>query len=69
MTRVVIFHSERFDLVSYGGGTAYALHDNIDKRSMFVQGDDAEIFRAEYDALPDDFPYDDFCAEQLAIRE
>lgn len=68
MTRVVIFHSARFGLVSYGNGEAYAVHDNENKRSMFVQGDEATDFRAEFDAWPEDIPTDDFCAEQLAIR-
>lgn len=68
MTRVVIFHSARFDIVSYGNGEAYAVHDNPEKRSMFVQGDEATEFRAEFDAWPADLPIDDFCEEQLAIR-
>lgn len=66
MYRVTIFHSERYDLVSYGNGLSYAVHDNKAKVSAFVQGDDAAAFREEFDAWPGD--YADFCAEQIAIR-
>lgn len=69
MKRAVVYHSERFDLVSYGNGLAYALHDNIMRKSMFVQGDDATAFRDEWNAYPEDLPFDDFFVEQLAIRE
>lgn len=72
MTSVVIYHSDRFDVVSYGNGFSYAVHDNITQRSMFVEGDDAAQFRAELDDFERVFPeapYDDFYAEQLAIRE
>lgn len=72
MTRTIIFHSDRFDLVSYGNGTAYAVHDNIERRSMFVQDDDASEFREEmeaYEAAFPDLPTDVFLEEQLALRE
>jgi hypothetical protein len=72
MTRTVIFHSDRFDLVSYGNGLSYALHDNIAQTSMFVQDDDAAAFRDETGAFGKtcpEAPYDSFFAEQLAIRE
>lgn len=68
MKRAIIFHSDQYDLVSYGNGASYALHDNIGKRSFFVQyGDEATEFRNEFEAWPGQ--YDDFCAEQFAIRE
>jgi hypothetical protein len=72
MTHTIIFHSDRFDVVSYGNGLSYAVHDNINKRSMFVHGDDATQFRKELEAFEiadPEKPYDDFYAEQLAIRE
>jgi len=67
MKRVTIFHNDRYDLVSYGNGLGYAVHDNVAKVSAFVQGDDANEFREEYEAWPGD--YADFCAEQIAIRQ
>jgi hypothetical protein len=67
MTRVTIFHSPRYDIISYGNGLSYTIHDNEAKVSAFVQGDDAIEFRAEFDAWPGD--YNDFCDEQIAIRE
>lgn len=72
MTRIIVYHSARFDLVSYGNGMSYALHDNARKVSAFVQGDDAADFRAEWEAYEAAFPegaLDDFFAEQIAIRE
>lgn len=72
MTRTIIFHSERFDVVSYGNGVSYAVHDNIARKSMFVDGDDAAEFREELEAFEEAFPerhYDEFYSEQLAIRE
>jgi hypothetical protein len=72
MTRVTIYHSNRFDVVSYGNGLSYAIHDNIRRVSAFVQGDDAADFRDELEAWENAFPetcYDEFYAEQIAIRE
>lgn len=63
MTRAIIFHSDRYDIVSYGNGTAYAVHDNKAKVSAFVQGDDALDFSAEFNAWRGE--YDDFCREQI----
>ena len=68
MTRVTIFHSARYDLVSVGNGLAYEVHDNKLHVSTFVQGDDASDFRAEFDAFPEDVPLEAFCEEQIAIR-
>ena len=68
MTRVTIFHSARYDLVSVGNGLAYEVHDNKLRVSAFIQGDDASDFRAEFDSLPDEYPYEAFCEEQIAIR-
>lgn len=72
MTRTLLYHSERFDVVSYGNGLSYAVHDNITRKSMFVQGEDAVAFREELETFERLFPktrYDEFYAEQLAIRE
>ena len=70
MRRATIFHSDRFDVVSYGNGLSYAIHDNINKTSAFIQGeDDVAQFRAELDSFPEDLPFDDFYAEQISIRE
>lgn len=72
MTRVTIYHSARFDVISYGNGLSYAIHDNINRVSAFVQGDDAIEFRRELEQWESLFPsthYDEFYAEQIAIRE
>ena len=72
MTRCIVYHSSVFDLVSYGNGIAYALHDNVNRKSLFVQGDDAAQFRDEwiaFESVCPDAPLDGFFAEQIAIRE
>lgn len=69
MTRITVYHSDHFDLVSYGNGSSYALHDNIKQTSMFVQGDDAIDFRDEWQSFANtcpEAPFDRFFAEQLA---
>lgn len=72
MTRTIIYHSDRFDVVSYGNGTSYAIHDNINKVSAFVESDEAEAFRDELEVWENLFPhthYDEFYVEQIAIRQ
>jgi len=69
MSRVVIYHSEAFDLVSYGNGLSYALHDNRNKKSLFVQGDDAAKFRRELDSWEANFPekpYDEIFSAMMS---
>lgn len=66
--RVTIFHSNKFDLVSYGNGLSYALHDNSNKKSLFVQGDDATDFRNIldlYETKNPEMPYDDIMTELM----
>lgn len=43
---VTVYEHNGWRLVSYGNGAAYTLHDDQHKRSVFFQGDDAEIFRS-----------------------
>jgi hypothetical protein len=40
--------TDRFTLVSYGNGMAYAMFNKKRETSFFVQGDDATAFRKEY---------------------
>lgn len=70
MSRVIVYHSDRFDLVSYGNGLSYELHDNASKQSVFVQGDDASAFREQWEAFENACPeasLDGFFAEQIAL--
>lgn len=69
MTRTHIYHSDKFDLVSYGNGLSYALHDNANKRSLFVQGDAAAQFRddvADWERIDPEKPYDEIYAEIMS---
>ena len=72
MNRTTIYHSERFDVVSYGNGLSYAIHDKISRKSGLAQGEDAAILRDELEAFERAFPerpYDEFYAEQLSAME
>jgi hypothetical protein len=69
MKRAKIFKTERIEVVSLGNGLAYEIHDNWDKVSAFVQGDDAAALRDELDCFPDGFPLEAFYLEQIAIRQ
>ena len=41
MTRIKIFASNRYTLISYGNGESYALHNHPAKKLMYIQGDNA----------------------------
>jgi len=64
MRRFIMENTNRFSLVSYGKGTAYALnqkpsndlqHDGL---QVFVQGDDALQFESEWESICNVFPND-----------
>ena len=66
--RVYVYHSRKYDLNCYGRGIAYALHDNIGKQSLFVEGDDAADFALALDHYENRFPeapFDDIMAELM----
>ena len=50
MTRIKIFASNRYTLISYGNGESYALHNHPAKKLMYIQGDNATTLRNEIDA-------------------
>jgi hypothetical protein len=61
-SRITIFSSELFDIVSYGNGYSYAFHNNKEKKSLFMQGEDAETFRNDIEAwenIDENMTYDD----------
>lgn len=49
MSKIVIFENERFRLTSFGNGLSYVLLHKQGCRDVFVQGDDATAFRAEFE--------------------
>lgn len=74
--RVRIFTSDKFDLISYGFGESYALHDRCGHRSLFVQGDDALRFCANLQSWEKAFPdksyneiMTELCEEYSAVME
>ncbi|MDE2096594.1 MAG: hypothetical protein KGL39_05050 [Patescibacteria group bacterium] len=76
MRRTILFQSDLFALVSYGGGTSYALHDHANKRSFFAQGDAAAELRREIESAERCFPdrpfdeiYRDLCAEYSDLMQ
>lgn len=50
MRQTTIAQSASFTLLSYGNGWAYLLANRALKRSVFLQDDDATLFRSELDA-------------------
>lgn len=51
-----IMESESFRLDSYGNGIGYLLANTRENRSIFVQGDSADEFRCQINALEDAHP-------------
>lgn len=51
MKSCIIHDLPDWRVTSYGNGLAYAIDHKPSGENMFVQGDDADIFRAEFDAL------------------
>lgn len=50
-TQCTIRKSASFELESLGNGAAYTLRDTVQRRSVFFQGDDADILRGEIDLI------------------
>jgi len=51
MKKVRIYNTLHHTIDSYGNGWAYELVHKADGRSVFVQNEDAQQFRAEIDAM------------------
>jgi hypothetical protein len=50
MRQVTIIDTADYTVTSYGNGVAYEFINKRAKRSVFVQGDDAEQLRADLDS-------------------
>lgn len=51
MRSCIIHDLPEWQVTSYGNGLAYAILHKLSGRDIFFQGDDADIFRDEFDAL------------------
>jgi hypothetical protein len=49
----VTFYEDGLEVTSYGNGTAYAVYNTVTGNELFVQGDDAMLFRTEVLEAPD----------------
>ncbi len=56
---ITISQGGRYRLDSYGNGAAYAFWDQTTGRSVWLQGDDAEAFRAAFDRVEELRPIDE----------
>jgi hypothetical protein len=56
MKQVTLVNSDRFELISYGNGSAYMLTNIKTRREFFVQDDDATAFRNEWEEHERMFP-------------
>lgn len=52
----VLAETETFTVISWGNGTCYAFVNKLKKMDVFFQGDDAAIFRKEWEARETAFP-------------
>jgi hypothetical protein len=50
MRSIIIMAYDGYRLTSHGNGWAYTLADTINRRSVFLQDDDATLFRADIEA-------------------
>ncbi|AXQ69611.1 hypothetical protein HOU03_gp157 [Caulobacter phage CcrSC] len=55
---ITIAQGQRFQLDSYGNGAAYAFYDRTAGASVWLDGDDATQFRADFDNAEDRRPHD-----------
>ena len=66
MRSCIIHELPEWQVTSYGNGLAYAIICKPEGKSLFFQGEDAEIFRTEFDALTAGTPALDF-ADALGV--
>lgn len=56
MRSTVIAEGQHYSITSYGNGWAYTLLDKRDGLSVFVQGEDATTFRADWEDIEEHNP-------------
>ena len=56
MRSVIIHDLPDWLVASWGNGLSYGIHHKPSGRSVFFQGDDADIFREEFDKLTSGVP-------------
>lgn len=66
MKSTIIHNLPAWQVTSYGNGLAYEVAHKPLKMSIFVQGDDAEQFRTELEALTERAPMMDY-SDALAV--
>lgn len=54
--KTTIHKGRNYEVISYGRGAAYEIVSKHDKKSLFLQGDDASNFNDEWDKLESKFP-------------
>lgn len=69
MKTVIIDQNEGYTIESHGNGLAYAITRESDGASVFIQGDDASMFRDEYDDLSIDHNSPNTRASRFTWRE
>lgn len=68
-SQTLVARGDRYALTSYAHGWAYLLEDTLERRSVFVQDDDASVFRGDwesYEIAAPDWPVDDVLARLWA---
>ena len=66
MRSAIIHDLPEWQVTSYGNGLAYQIICKPEGKSLFFQGEDAEIFRKDFDAMTEGPPALDF-ADALGV--
>jgi hypothetical protein len=66
MKSAIIHDLPDWQVTSWGNGLAYEILHKPSKRTLFFQGDDAEIYREQFQQLTEGVPCLDF-ADALAV--
>jgi hypothetical protein len=69
MKKVIIDQGEGYTVESHGNGVAYLITRERDGAERFIQGDDATLFRDEYDDLSKDQVIANTRASRFTWRE
>lgn len=56
MRSTIIHDLPEWQVTSYGNGLAYQIAHKPSKKTIFFQGDDAEIFRNQFEAMTEGTP-------------
>lgn len=66
MRSAIIHDLLEWQVISYGNGLAYEIAHKPSGKTLFFQGDDADIFHEEFEGMTEGYPALDF-ADALSV--